>query len=240
MKLFSVLLVFLSFTSALASQEFSCPAGQADVMKYFAMSSDKRADHFLKGQPNPIFTKVVPDRDFAATGYWFWLKSPQAHGFDVKSFDEKNVYMRATELEWKDNATFKRFERDLPIAARCVAEGKSGPEIKVDDTRFRYFASCRPYKSSNVGRAVNDLDAPVLMDAGGNLGEVWTRVLHYHYNCDGQFQHCKDEEQFYLGNGYGLWQWKHFRNGELLKTALMHDFETGKAQATLPCEESYR
>jgi len=53
MKLFSVLLVFLSFPSALASQEFSCPVGQADVMKYFAMSSDKRADHFLKGRPNP-------------------------------------------------------------------------------------------------------------------------------------------------------------------------------------------
>jgi len=239
MKLISVLFVFLSFPIALASQEFSCPTGQADIMKYFVMSSDKRADHFLKGQPNPIFTKVFPDSDFAATGYWFWLKSPQAHGFDVKSFDEKHVYMRATELEWKDNTSFKRFDRDLPIAARCVAEGKAGPEIKVADTRFQYFASCRPYKSSSVERAVNDLDAPALMDVGGNLGEVWTRVLHYHYNCDGQFQHCKDEEQFYLGNGYGLWQWKHFRNRELLKSALMNDFQTGKSQATLLCDESY-
>jgi hypothetical protein len=148
--------------------------------------------------------------------------------------------MRATELEWKGNKTFKRFERDLPIAARCVAEGKAGPEIKAADTRFQYFASCRPYKSSDVGRAVNDLDAPALMHGGRSLGEIWTRVLHYHYNCDQQFEHCKDEEQFYLGNGYGVWQWKHFRNGDLLKSALMNDFQTGQAAATLPCEESYR
>jgi hypothetical protein len=42
------------------------------------------------------------------------------------------------------------------------------------------------------------------MDAGGSVGQVWTRVLHYHYNCDRSFQNCKDEEQFYLANGYGV------------------------------------
>jgi hypothetical protein len=208
-------------------------------MKYFAMSRDRRADHFLKGQPNSVFTTVFPDTDFAATGYWIWLKGPQAHGFDVKSFDEKYVYMRATELEWKDNKTFKRFDHDLPIAARCVREGEAGPEIKVVDTRFRYFASCRPYKSSNLQTAVNDLDAPVQMDLGGNIGELWTRVLHYHYNCDKQFQNCKNEEQFYLGKGFGLWKWAHFRNGEPVKSALINDLQRGKAQPTLPCQESY-
>jgi hypothetical protein len=240
MRLLLVLLAAFSLLpAASASQEFSCPTGQADIMKYFAMSKDKRIDHFVEGQPNPIFTMVFPDIDFAATGYWVWLKSAQAHGFDVKSFDEKYVYMRATELEWKDNTTFKRFDHDLPIAARCVTEGQAGPEIKVADTHFQYFASCRPHKSSNIGTAVNDLDAPSRMDAG-SLGQVWTRVLHYHYNCDKQFRNCKDEEQFYLGNGYGLWQWKHFRNGELLKSALINDLQTGKAKATLPCRESYQ
>lgn len=241
MKLLSALFVFLFLLpTALSSQTFSCPTGQADMMKYFAMSGDKRANHFLNGQPNPIFTRVFPDTDFATTGYWFWLKSSRAHGFDVKSFDEKYIYMRATELEWKDNTTFKRFNHDLPIAARCVEEGKAGPELKIANTRFQYFASCRPYKSSDVGSAVNDLDAPVLMDVGSDLGKLWTRVLHYHYNCDKQFQHCKDEEQFYLGSAYGLWQWRHVRNGEPLKSAQMTRFEIGSAQATLPCEESYR
>lgn len=69
--------------------------------------------------------------------------------------------MRSTELEWKDNGTFKRFVHDLPIAARCVTEGKSGPEIKTAETTFRYFSSCRAYKTSTVRTAITDLDAPL-------------------------------------------------------------------------------
>lgn len=221
MKLkFCLALLSLLLSTAAMAQDFSCPAGQADIMKYFVMDKERRVDHFVDGRPNPIYAEVFPDADFSATGYWFWLKSPKAHGFDVKSFDEKYIYMRSTELTWNDNTSFKRFEHDLPIAARCVPEDEAGPEIKVADTQFNYFSSCRPYKSSTVGAAINDLDAPQQMDVGGNIGRVWTRVLHYHYNCDKNYQNCKDEEQFYLANGYGLWQWKHYKNGNLVKTGL--------------------
>ena len=165
-------------------------------MKYFVMGRDRRADHFMNGKPNPIYTQVFPDADFAAQGYWFWLKSPKAHGFDAKSFDEKYVYMRSTELVWKDNTSFKRFEHDLPIAERCIAEGRPGPEIKVSNARFNYFSSCRRYKSSSVGTAVNDLDAPVDMEAGGNIGRLWTRILHYHYNCDRVLRIAKMRNSF--------------------------------------------
>ena len=158
----------------------------------------------------------------------------------MKSFDEKYIYMRSTELTWKDNTSFKRFEHDLPIARRCVDEGRASQEIKVLNTRFDYFSSCRPYRSSSVGAAVNDLDAPALIDAGGTIGEIWTRVLHYHYNCDRAFQNCKDEEQFYLGNGYGLWQWKHLKAGAEVKSSLMNVMREGRPEATLPCENSYR
>ncbi len=209
MKLYVLLLLAIPLSSA--AQSLSCPAGQIDFMKYFAMDEHQRATHFLAGSPNPIYTVIVPNQDFAEKGYWFWLKSPKAHGFDVKSFDSKYVYMRSTELVWKDNTTFKRFVHDLPIADRCVSEGKAGHEIKVPETKFQYFSSCRPYKTGTVGTAVNDLDKPEEMDAGGNLGRVWTRVLHYHYDCDSNYRNCKDEEQFYLANGYGLWQWKHYR-----------------------------
>jgi hypothetical protein len=78
------------------------------------------------------------------------------------------------------------------------------------------------------------------MDVGGNIGQAWTRILHYHYNCDKNFQNCRDEEQFYLANGFGLWQWKHYKNDELVKTALMNDIQRGEANATLSCTESYR
>ena len=237
------LLTILTAASVLSAQEaavFSCPAGTADVMKYFAMAKPTRSSRFMRGSANSIYTEVFPDEDFAEKGYWFWLKSPAGHGFDVKTFDRDRVYMRATELTWTDNSSFKRFVTDLPIAERCVPEGKPGAEIKVADTKFNYYASCKAYKSSHLGTAVNTLDAPAMMDMGGNIGQRWTRVLHYRYNCDRNFANCADEEQFYLANGFGLWQWKHFRNGSLVKTSLINHLADGKASGSLPCPDTYR
>jgi hypothetical protein len=87
---------------------------------------------------------------------------------------------------------------------------------------------------------VNDLDAPLLMDTGGNIGQVWTRVFHYHYNCNKEFQQCTDEEQFYLANGYGAWQWKHYKNGTLVNSTLINNMDSGSTNATLPCPRSYQ
>ena len=64
------------------------------MMKYFVMAQDNRASHFMTGTKNSIYTDVFPNQDFAERGYWFWLKSSTAHGFDVKAFDEKRIYMR--------------------------------------------------------------------------------------------------------------------------------------------------
>lgn len=222
------------------AQGFSCPSGQSDVMQYFVMSKQNRDSQFMNGPQNPIYTEVFPDKDFAATGYWFWLKSASAHGFDVKSFDQNYVYIRSTELTWTDNTTFKRFDADLPIAARCVASNAPGPEIQVADTSFQYFSSCSAYKSSDLGTALNDLDAPVLMDTGGSIGQLPTRVLHYRYNCDSAFQNCGNEEQYFLAAGYGLWQWKHYQNGTLVNSTLINNIEPGSASGTLPCTQSYQ
>ena len=160
-------------------------------MQYFVMNEENRAQSVHeRSRKNPTYSEVFPDQDFAAGGYWFWLKSATANGFDVKAFDQNYVYIRPTELVWTDNTTFKRFVDDLPIAARCVASDAPGPEIQVADTSFEYFSSCSPYKSSNLGTALNDLDAPALMNTGGNVGQLSTRVLHYRYNCDSVFQNC--------------------------------------------------
>lgn len=53
------------------------------------------------------------------------------------------------------------------------------------------------------------------------------RVLHYRFDCDRSFWNCQDEEQFFLGNGYGLWQWKHYKNGVLKKSALINNLQQG-------------
>lgn len=227
------------FSPALLAQTFSCPSGQIDVMKYFVMAQTYRETEYMSGSKNPLYTKVFPDQDFAETGYWFWLKSATANGFDVKAFDNNYVYMRATELVWTNNTTFKRFVNDLPISARCVPESGPGPEIKVSNTSYQYYSSCTAYKESNLGTAVNDLDAPVLMNAGGNMGQVWTRVLRYNYNCNADFQKCTDQEQFYLANGYGEWQWRHYKNGSMVSSTVMNNIEPGTTNATLPCANSY-
>ena len=238
MRCLAVLVLLLPVTGL--AQDFSCPAGQTDVMKYFVMAKENRASQFMSGTKNPIYTKVFPNLDFAQAGYWFWLKSAAGNGFDVKAYDKDYIFMRSTELQWTDATTFKRFVRDLPIAARCVPEGKPGPEIKVRDTHYQYYASCTAYKQSHLGTAVNSLDAPVLMDTAGNVGQVWTRVLHYRYNCNQNFEQCSDEEQFYLANGYGEWQWKHYKNGSLVNSTLINNMSTGSTQVTLPCPDSYK
>jgi len=150
------------FAPAQNSATFSCPMGKSDMMTYFVMAKPMRTTQFMHGSANSIYTEVFPDEDFAEKGYWFWLKSPKAHGFDVKAFDRERVYMRSTELTWTDNTTFKRFEKDLPIAERCVLEGKPGAPIK-DRHKVRLL------------RVVQGI-APAMADIGGNLGQHWTRV----------------------------------------------------------------
>jgi hypothetical protein len=128
--------------------------------------------------------------------------------------------------------------RPADFGALCRGR-KAGPEIKTADTSYRYYASCKPYKESQLGKAVLDLDAPALMETGGNIGQVWTRVLHYHYNCCNDYQKCADEEQFFLANGYGEWQWKHYHNSVLAAQTLINNLESGTTEATLPCADSY-
>ena len=222
------------------SSLFSCPDGQEDAMQFFVMRKDLREDHYLSGEANPSYTKIFPDVDFAPFGYWFWLKSPEAHGFDIKAFDEKYIYIRGTELEWKDNRTFKRKEQDNPLTERCVPVNGASLVERVRNARFSFYANCKPYKTSSLGTIVDNLDAPEMMDAGGDIGQVMTRVLHYRFNCDKHFENCKDEEQSFLGRGYGRWKWVHLKFGEVVKTTVVNHVSKGTAHSTPPCEAAYK
>ena len=208
-------------------------------MKYFAMSEQKRPTEFLTGA-NAIYTQVFPNQDFAASGYFLWLKSPDAHGFDVKSFDEKFVYDRATELVWSDNTTYKRFNQDLPLSPRCIPVGQPASPVQAPHTTFTFYARCSSYKTSNLGTSINTLDAPKTMNTRGTAGTLSTRLLHYRYNCDSNYQNCGDEEQFFLGADYGLWEWRHFSHGQLVQTSMINELKDGTANGTLPCTGSYQ
>ena len=78
----------------------------------------------------------------------------------------------------------------------------------------------------------------MLMDTGGSIGQLPTRVLHYRYNCDSAFQNCGDEERCFLGDG--LWQWKHYQNATLVNSTLINNIQPGTASGTLRCTQSYQ
>jgi hypothetical protein len=61
MRYLAACVILLSGT--VFSQEFSCPAGQGDVMKYFVMDKENRDSQFMSGTTNPIYTEVFPDQD---------------------------------------------------------------------------------------------------------------------------------------------------------------------------------
>jgi hypothetical protein len=52
-------------SSQLTAQTFPCREGETDVMKYFVMAQSDRASDHMSGNPNPIYTKVFPNEDFA-------------------------------------------------------------------------------------------------------------------------------------------------------------------------------
>ena len=188
----------------------------------------------------PSIRKYLPIRILLPAGIGFGSRVPVPTG--STSRHSTRTTSTFVPRSWFGPTT--RHSNDLSTIYRLLLvvclPNAPGPEIQVADTSFQYFSSCRPYKSSNLGTAVNDLDAPVLLDTGGNVGQVPTRVLHYRYNCDSAFQNCGNEEQFFLAAGYGQWQWKHYQNGVLVNSTLINDIEPGTASGTLPCTQSYQ
>jgi hypothetical protein len=115
---------------------------------------------------------------------------------------------------------------------RCIPVNGASPPLRVSNARFSFYANCKPYKTSSLGTIVNNLDAPEMMDAGGDIGQVLTRVLHYRFNCDKHFENCKDEEQSFLGKGYGRWKWVHLKYGEVVKTTVVNHISKGTTHAS--------
>src|SRR5207253_10151468 len=142
-------------------------------------------------------------------------------------------YNRVDGLEAQCDRTVEPVCHRPAEAARCGAGEKAGRGVWGAGNPFSEFPSRRSQKTGTGGTAVFNLDAPEQMDTGANIGQVSTRVLHYHYDCDKNYRNCADEEQFYLGKGYGLWQWKHYKRGNLVKTSVMNNLEKGRAAGKL-------
>lgn len=243
-----VLALFVFFAASAFAANFSCPAGQEDMLAYWIMAYPARQTSFMgPGNANPIYTIIAPDLGqlFASSGYFVWTKSRSGYPWDVKTFDKRFVYDRTTELNWNDPTSFKRFTADLPMSHRCVPIGQPGATIRIQPggTQYSSYASCESYKTQNLNYAMNTLSAPKKVRNVGNMGTVVTRYFRYHYGCNSSYTNCTDKEVFSLGYGVGLYDWRHYRsqNGQwnMVQQSQINQYDAGTAVPYLPCANSY-
>ncbi len=247
MKAFFFVCALLASVGAHA-QTFACPAGTEDMMNYFLMSYPDRIDkHMGPGNANPAYNVIVPESGpgYPAQGVFFWIKSVKGYPWDVKTFDDKYIYDRGTELNWNDPTSFKRFNRDLPISQRCVGARRAGNPIRVPPSAsaYSFFNSCLPYTTKSLSYVRNTISAPVNVNVG-NAGSVKTRYFRYRYACDSSYANCKYMEVFSLGYGIGHYDWKYYvrQNGQwvFVKESLINQLALGQTTPSLPCTTSYQ
>lgn len=249
MKTILLAMLSMAFCVPLYAQTESCPAGTEDMMNYFTMGYPNRlANNMGPGNANPIYTNIVPDLGeiFASKGVFLWTKSSIGYPWDIKTFDQKYVYDRTTEMNWNDPTSFKRFNIDLPMAKRCVQVGQSGQSIKIPsaNTNYTSYANCLPTLTQNLGNVLNLVSPPRLVNTGGNLGTVLTRFFTYRYTCDSNYQNCAFQEIFSLGYQVGLYHWRYYQNKggvfKLVQESTINQFKSGSATPYLPCSSSYQ
>jgi hypothetical protein len=237
------------FTPLCFAQTEACPAGTEDMMNYFTMGYPNRLTNNMgPGNANPIYTTIIPELgdSFATNGYFMWTKSSIGYPWDIKTYDQKYIYDRTTELSWVDPTMFKRFDNDLPMSKRCVRTGKSGPSIKIPsaNTNYTSHANCLPTLTQNLGYVLNMISAPKLVNTGGNLGTIQTRNFTYRYSCDSNYQNCAFQEIFSLGYQVGLYDWRYYKNiggvFKMVQESKINQFTSGSATPYLPCMNSYQ
>ena len=245
--LFAVACICLVLAGSAGAQTFSCPAGTEDMLNYFVMNYPDRADyHMGPGNANPIYSAIFPDNglSFATTGYFVWTKGANGYPWDVKTFDQNFVYDRSTELTWTDPQTFKRFNVDLPMSPRCVAKGAASPVIQIPaaNSSYSFYSACTAYKTAGLKSVLNQISAPAQVKAGGNIGKVKTRLFTYQYNCDTNYGNCSDKEVFSLGSGVGLYDWKHYQNGQWVfaQESAINNKDVGQTTPYFPCPNTYQ
>jgi hypothetical protein len=219
------------------------------MLNYFLMGYPDRVDHYMgPGNANPIYSSINPDLqgDFAAQGYFVWVKGANGYPWDIKTFDADYIYDRSTELIWSDPTSFKRFKQDLPISPRCVSVKTGAPQIKIPSSAstYRFYSNCAPYKAKNLKYVLNSITKSSVVNAGGNLGQIRARQFRYQYGCDSSYSNCTDLEVFSLGYEIGLYHWRHYvaQNGSwvLQRESVINNFSAGQTTADLPCGMSYQ
>jgi len=236
------------------AQTFSCPAGTEDMMNYFLMSCliptgltniwSRERESYLQRHPARKWIHLPVAGAFSLDK---GNKIKGINGFprDIKAFDTKYVYDRATELNWNDPTSFKRFANDLPMSPRCAAVNKAARTIKIPPSKsaYSFYASCQAYNTSNLSYVRNDISAPSVVNVG-NVGSMRMRYFRYRYSCDSTYSNCQYMEVFSLGYGVGNYDWKYYINQSgswvMMQESIIDQLTQGQTTPSLPCTTSYQ
>jgi len=212
-----------------------CPAGTYDMLDWMTMDSSLALNHHMAGSANPLYTSM-------SGGKFYWTKGANGSPWDIQLFDRNYIYLWITELNWNDPHTFKKFANNtnMPLVPRCAKAGFPGSTIAVPNTSYQTYSDCTHYTTQNLLKGINQVWGPYKITLGGNLPDkLSVLVASYRYNCDVNYGHCGDKEEFYLAQKYGLVQWVHYSlisgSYQMQQKTVFNHLMTGGTQPSFPC-----
>jgi hypothetical protein len=224
---------------ARAESTISCPPGMYDMLDWMTLDSDLRSTYHLEGTSNPIYTLI-------ASGKFYWVKSGLGYPWDINLFDNNYIYLWITELSFSVPESYKKFTNNtnLPLVPRCAIAGMPGSTLKSTNTNYDLHTNCSDTCSVTLGlqNSINQVWGPYTYSFGGDLpSNLKTLVIRYRYNCDGSFTICKDKEEYYVTQRYGLVQWIHYvwipslASYEQLQKVVYNQLVVGVVTPYFPC-----
>ena len=221
--------------NAHAESTMKCPTGTYDMLDWMMLDSSLRGVYHMEGSANPLYSNL---RD----GKFYWTKGANGAPWDIQLFDSKFIYLWITEYDWNDPHTFKKFagNTNMPLVPRCAKGGFPGSTITVPNTSYQTYTDCTHYTTQTLLKGVNQVWGPYKMTLGGILPKnLPVLVASYRYNCDSNYGNCRDKEEYYLAQKYGLVQWAHYSlvsgKYQVRQTTLFNRLVAGKTTPSFSC-----
>jgi len=174
---------------------------------------------------------------------FYWVKGPLGYPWDIQLYDNNNIYLWITELSYTVPESYKKFTNNtnMPLVPRCAKAGSPGSSILVTNTNYDLHTNCSQSCSVTLGleNAINEVWGPYTISVGGNLpSNLPALVISYRYNCDASYT-CKDKEEYYVNQRYGLLQWTHYvwaqGNYVQVQKTVFNQLVVGTVTASFPC-----
>lgn len=222
-------------TQVQAEATMKCPSGTYDMLDWMTLDLALRGVYHLQGNANPLYSNLL-------NGKFYWTKGANGTPWDIQLFDGKYIYLWITEYDWNNPQTFKKFTNNtnMPLVPRCAKGGFPGSTIKVPNTSYRIYTDCTHYTTHDLSKGVNQVWGPYKITLGGALPKnLPVLVASYRYNCDSNYSSCRDKEEFYLAQKYGLVQWVHYSlvsgKYQVRQTTVFNHLVKGKTTPSFTC-----